>query len=688
VRILYDDERLIIGAELRDERPEGIVGREMKEDATLSNDDAFAVYLDTFHDRRNGYVFETNPLGARSDALIFDEGRNNSPDWDGVWEVATRVTERGWSLEMEIPFKTLHFNPVQTNPWGIQFRRIIRRNAEDAFWSPIPRNEDEWRLSRAGELMGLQEIRQGVNLALKPHLLGSVAERPLLGRGSADGTGDVGLDLRYDLTPNLAAILTVNTDFAETEVDTQQVNITRFPLFFPEKREFFLESKGYFDFGYKKPGPGTPLGAIPFFSRRIGLSASGDSKIPVLGGAKLAGRLGRYNLGFLAIETDEDGGTPKTDYTALRISRDILTRSNWGVLAISKEPQGPDVPVDPNHPGRIVDPDDPSGGIHSNQTYGADVNFSVFRNTKFGGSFLATRTADLRSGQGLGRVYADWSSSNWETEFSYSDVGARFNPEAGFIQRRGIEQVVGYLGRSWRWPDAMLRRVQPHTRLTYTADQEHDLATRRQHWAVSFEFRDGSELEVGWNPAFDELLDTFALRDGVVVPAGSFHPHTWLVLWEGDRSRVLSASVFSEFGEFFDGKYQSVDASVNARLSRHLKVSLGANRNDIHLPARRGDIAVPRPGTPAAGAIPPSEFLATILQARIGVTFTTRMFFDTFLQYNTDLKDFSSNLRFNFKYRPGSDLYVVYNERRDVEGLPADVVDRSLTVKWTYLLAV
>ena len=679
VRILYDAERLIIGARLFDPAPADLVAREMKEDSTLGNDDSFAVYLDTFHDKRNGYFFETNPLGARADALIFDEGRNNSFDWDGVWDVAAAVGDDGWSVEMAIPFRTLHFHPEGVNSWGLQLRRIIRRRAEDVWWSPIPRNESEWRMSRAGELQGLSDIRQGGRLDLKPYALGSLRERPSFAEEDAEGTGDIGLDARYALTPNLTATLTVNTDFAETEVDNQQVNITRFPLFFPEKREFFLESKGFFDFGYVDPGPGPP-GIIPFFSRRIGLgTVQGRDEdltapIPIDGGLKLSGRLGRYNLGFLSVETGDEGASnPRTNYTALRVSRDILSRSNWGVIGVSKEPAGPETETDPL---------DPSAGIHSNQTYGADMNFSVFENLKFGGMALQTRTPGLESGEGAGRAYVVWSDNVWEVEMSHTDIASGFNPEAGFVQRTGIEETVGRLGWSWRSPSSLVRRIAPHTRMHYTTDQEHQLATRFQHFAFAMELRDGSSIEAAWNPTYDRLDDTFELSETSHVPAGSYQMDRYTLHWQSDASRLFSASLFGETGEFFDGDFFSIETSIAARISRHLRSILTASRVEIDLPERLGGTGL----SPALTS--PEPFNTTLLQTQIGVTFTTRLFLDLLVQHNTDVDDLSTNLRFNYKYRPGSDLYVVYTERRDIEGLPTDIVDRIFTVKWTYLFSL
>jgi hypothetical protein len=676
VRVLYDDERLIIGADLVDSEPARIVAREMKEDGDLRNDDVFGVLLDTFLDRRNGYYFETNPNGARSDALIYDEGRTQEFDWDGVWDVAARVTERGWSVEISIPFRTLHFDAAHVNLWGIQAWRMIRRNAEDVYWAPVPRNEDLYRVSRAGHLEGLEGIRQGQTVMVEPYALGAATRTPSLGEDEVDGRADVGADVRWNLTPSLQGIATINTDFAETEADEQQVNTTRFSLFFPEKREFFLESTGYFNFGFNRRGPGAPPGVIPFFSRKVGLTEA-DEVVPIQGGIKLAGRSGRYNIGFLSVNTDELGPEPQTNTTVLRVSRDMLTRSNWGIVGVSREPAGPDDPGDPN---------DPFDGFLSNRTYGADLNFSVLQNFKFGGSLLQTDTAGYDKGQGEGHAYAYWSNTHWNMELSYHDIAAGFNPEAGFVRRTGIEEVEPAFGWFWRSDTSPVRVVEPHARMIYTMNQDHTLATRWKHWGNIIEFRDGSHIELAWNPQFDELTEVFVLDDDpdgpAVVPAGAYSMNQYLVQYEGDSSRFLSGEVFAEFGDYFDGDFVSVNTSAAVRFSRHARASLSWNATRIDLPDRPAD-----PSDPNAVALDASEFDFDLVGAKIGLTFTTTLFFDAFLQYNTAEDDFSSNLRFNWKYRPGSDLFVVYNERRDIEGLPTDVTDRSFTVKWTWLAA-
>ena len=674
VRILYDDETLHIGAMLYDAEPDKIIALELKEDGDLDDDDVFGIMIDTFHDRRNAFYFETNPNGARGDALVYDEGRTVSFDWDGVWEVAAQRTAEGWSLEIAIPFRTLNFNPDKVNPWGLQIWRGIRRNAEDVFWAPVPRNEDLWRISRAGELHGLEGIRQGSRGTLKPYALGRASELPTLGQEDTDETGDIGFDARYSITPNLVGVLTYNTDFAETEVDLQEVNITRFPLFFPEKREYFLESTGFFDFGFNPPdSPGGPSVPIPFFSRRVGLAEGSDLPIPIQGGVKLVGRMGRYNLGALSINADEDGGIPQTNFSALRVSRDIMTRSNWGVVGVSKEPAGSD--FDPN--GALRDE-------HSNRTYGADVNFSVLENFKFGGSFLQTDTPETTEGDGSGHVYTTWSDNTWRVEANYRDVGEDFNPEAGFVERTGIENTEVAGGWSWRSDTALVRRVEPHTRINYTTDQDHDMATRIQHYGTTFEMRDSSFVEVAWNTTFDRLDETFVLdeEDMVEVRPGEYSMDTYFVHWEGDESRLFSASLFYEWGDFFDGDISSLDLGVVARLSKYLRASLSLNQTAIDLPARADDAADPNDTS-----LPASEFDFTLIQGQIGVRFTTTLFLDTLLQYNTDIEDFSSDLRLNWKYRPGSDIYVVYRERRDIEGETTDLTDRVFTVKWTYQLA-
>jgi hypothetical protein len=372
------------------------------------------------------------------------------------------------------------------------------------------------------------------------------------------------------------------------------------------------------------------------------------------------------------VNTDQLGGEPQTNTTVLRVSRDILSRSNVGLIGVSRNPAGPDE----------ID------GAHENHTYGADVNFSVFENLKFGGSLLQTRTPGFDGGQGEGHAYTYWSNTSWSAEISYRDIAAGFNPEAGFVRRVGIEEVETALGWYWRSETGPVRVIEPHGRLIYTMDQSHDLATRWQHWGNIIEFRDGSHMELAWNPQFDEVTETFVLDEGdtpaqdVVVPAGAYSMNQYLVLYDGDSSKLLSGSVFAEFGDYFDGDFLSVDLSARARFSRHARGSLGALITRIDLPERPAD-----PADPNAVARPASEFDFELIQARLGLTFTTVLYFDALLQYNTAEEDFSSNLRFHWKYRPGSDLYVVYNERRDIEGLPTDLTDRSFTVKWTWLAA-
>jgi hypothetical protein len=416
---------------------------------------------------------------------------------------------------------------------------------------------------------------------------------------------------------------------------------------------------------------------VPFFSRRIGLGEftinGEESSLPItiLGGGKLVGRTGRTNIGFLTATTDERLGSPRTTFGALRVSRDILSRSNMGFIAITKNPSGRDDPFDPN---------DITAGNHSNETWGGDMNFSVMENLKFGGSYLLTETPGVMQSQRMGQAYVSWSNTSWDVSATHSDIGNAFNPEVGFVLRRGVEKTEGRLAWSWRSTDSVIRRIEPHFRSSYTADQEHRLATRFQHWALLMELRDGSEFEVAWNPSFDRLDDPFELSDSAVVPPGAYDMDEFTLYYEGDSSRVVSISSFLSQGDYFDGEIFTGNATLRARFSRYLKSSLGVERVEIDLPGRAA--------TSSAAASPEAAFNTTLIQANVGVTFTTRLFADALLQYNTDVDDFSTNLRLNFKYRPGSDIYVVYNERRDIEGLPTDEVDRIFTVKWTYLFSI
>ncbi|MBI3262863.1 MAG: carbohydrate binding family 9 domain-containing protein, partial [Acidobacteria bacterium] len=350
VRVLYDNQYLYFGVFAHDSNPEAIITNDLKKDFSANNSDSFEIVLDTFHDERNGYQFAINTAGAKWDAQMVNEGREINSNWDGIWSVKTRVTEVGWYAEIAIPFRTLRFSNLDPQTWGVNFLRRVRRRNEDSTWAPLPRIYDIQRVSLAGTIEGLQHVRPGTDLRVKPYVLTSAGAV-----GGAATTGDFngGFDAKYGVTSGLTWDFTVNTDFSQVEADEQQVNLTRFSLFFPEKRDFFLENSGVFQFGAGNErgqgglgggGGGGGGGAgggggggrlnvgrdeLLFFSRRVGLSADGNS-IPILGGTRLTGHAGPYIVGVMNIQQRQLGDSPATNFTALRLRRDVLANSDIG----------------------------------------------------------------------------------------------------------------------------------------------------------------------------------------------------------------------------------------------------------------------------------------------------------------------------------------------------------------------
>src|SRR5688572_15574361 len=433
VRVVYDEEAIYFGVVAADPEPSRIVVTDLKKDYAVDGSDAFVILLDTFHDGRNGYQFATNPAGAKWDAQLANEGRDFNVNWDGIWSVETRIDEAAWVAEIVIPFRTLRFADRDPQTWGINFRRKVRRLNEDSYWSPLPRIYGLERVSMAGTLDGLRGIRAGRNIRIKPYVStngSTVGQLPT--RGDFDG----GLDLKYGVTTGLVWDFTVNTDFSQVEADEQQVNLSRFSLFFPEKRDFFLENAGMFDFGSTGGFFGNNTGAISygsrlsrvpqmrlFFSRRIGLSEDGQA-LPIVAGTRLSGRAGAYSIGALNIQQGDAAGIVNANVTAVRLRRDILTNSDVGAVLLNKD----------------------EAGAGYNRMTGFDANF------RFG--FLTLNGVAARSMSDEARVpgagneyvakgYAQYLDRTWQFRWGVDAIGGQFENELGFIPQRGVNVQTG-----------------------------------------------------------------------------------------------------------------------------------------------------------------------------------------------------------------------------------------------------
>ena len=654
VRVLYDEGRLYIG--VRAYSTLGVTATEMRRDADrLFDEDNFQVILDTFHDSRNGYMFVTTPLGAKLEQQIFDEGEgggrggtsNINRNWDGVWDAAARIVSDGWTAEIEIPFSTLRFAPSDAQLWGVNFQRHTRRKNEQALWSPIPKAYSLTRVSMAGELRGLSGISRGLDLRLKPFFVGGAQYlQTSAANKTTDGIHDVGLDARYGLTAGLNMDVTVNTDFAQVEVDEQQVNLTRFGLFYPEKRDFFLENSNFFTMGTGQAFTVTQVQTDLFFSRRIGLSDSG-TPLPILGGVRVAGKSGRNNIGALDIQTDDAFGVPGANFFVGRYSRDVLKRSRVGAIFINKD--------------NIND-------AHFNRTMGVDANLAPTSNLQLQ-AYLAKTETPGRDGDDLayfGRIaYRD---PKWNLYLNYLDVQDNFNAEAGFVQRTGVRTTKAHFGPTPRPNSGNVKLFEPMYVLTYTTDQDNRLVYRNHHVMLGTTLRDDTFINVFYQKVLDVLDTPFRIRPNVTIPAGAYSMHEWYFTVNTSPGKRFYERLTVSPVQFYDGTRLNMSAAVGARVSSRFSTELQYNRNDVKMPW--------------------GDFLVNLSTLRFDYTFSPRLTVRSLTQYNTSTHEVSNNVRFNFIYRPGSDIYIVYNDLSQT-GLPADIFgrkDRQFVVKATYLL--
>jgi hypothetical protein len=662
VRVLYDDESLYFGVFARDDEPGRIIVNDLKKDFNTAGSDGFRIVLDTFHDRRNGYQFAINPAGAKWDAQMVNEGRENNANWDGIWDVATRIVETGWYAEIRIPFRTLRFGPGESALWGLNFERKVRRLNEDSYWAPLPRIYDIQQVSLAGTLDGLRELRRGKDLRVKPYALTSsntnTARR-------TDGDFDAGLDVKYGLTAGLTWDFTLNTDFSQVEADEQQINLSRFSLFFPEKRDFFLENSGIFQFGggfggFGGGGGGGGGGTVTrqnasqemrlFFSRRIGLSDNAEA-IPILAGTRLTGRQGRYSLGLLNIQQREQGAVPSTNFSALRLRRDILANSDVGVVFLDNEQAG-------SHYNRV-------GGIDANFRFGfLNVNGYVAK-TFSPQSAVAGRGRDVAT-----RASAGYQDRTWTFRGRFDGIGERFNDEIGFVPRHGVNNTFAFAARAFR-PEHLsrwIRESRPHWQVdAFSRQHGRGLESRYQDFHFPLTFQDGSSMEIGINTNVEVVRDPFPINTarGVRVNPGRYEFNEYFIFWNTNSAARLSVNSRYSTGNFYDGYRTSYILGPAVRLNENLNASVNVQINDVTLST--------------------GDFVSTLVSGRVNYNVNTKMFINALLQYNTDSRQWSSNLRFNLIHRPLSDFFLVYNERRDER--TGTLLDRAVVAKLTYLMA-
>ena len=559
---MFDGDALYIGVLCQDATPDAQIINDIRKDFPAGDQDTFEVILDTFSDRRNGFVFVINAVGAKSDAQIANEGRDVNASWDAVWTVATRRGADGWSAEMRIPFKTLRFERGEGHVWGINFSRRIRRKNEVDYWSPVPRVYNLYRASLAGTLTGLPDASQGRNLRLKPWIASNATRA--VGGTAFDNDGQIGLDAKYGVTPSMTLDVTLKPDFAQAEADEQQVNLTQFSLYFPEKREFFLENSGMFYFG-DIPRE-SRVGRFSFRSARGGSAAvllaphradRHGEQIPIVAGGRLTGRVGRFGVGAMTIQTESQGARAGDNYTVLRGRRDILRNSDVGAIFLSRQ----------------------SAGVSSdqNQVAGVDANFRFRRALSFNGFLTRSFTPGVESGEMAGKGSASWNDNFVHAQYSFLSIGDHFRDDIGFIKRTGVQKHFVDFGVRPR-PEWLrkygIREHHPHMRFNVYTDHAGQKVSHTDHVAEAVFFERGGLLELQWNPRFERIVTPFKVRPDQAFAPGSYSWNEYVIELETDHSRLVSGSALVTLGGFWNGTQQSVKAGVIVRPSYHLTFDL------------------------------------------------------------------------------------------------------------------
>ena len=654
VWLLFDDDNVYVVARNWETRPDRRVATEMRRDnIRIVRDDNFAWSFDTFHDGRNGFLFEVSAVGGRLDAQLTNESQINI-DWNPVYDVVVGRFDGGWTMEAALPVKSLRYRGEGPQVWGFQARRVNRWKNESSYLTPLSAAQGlrgHFRASLMATLVGLDAPRATHLLEVKPYVIGDVttnanAVPPI----SNSLGGDAGIDIKYGVTQGLTADFTYNPDFAQVEADEQQVNLTRFSLFFPEKREFFLENQGTFGFGGLGGAAtsGRQAGAsdtpILFYSRRIGLN--GRQEVPLRAGGRLTGRVGAFTLGALTIQSDEDAASDSrsTNFTVLRAKRDILRRSSIGAMFA----------------GRSVS----ESGIGSNETFGVDGVFGFYDDLTINSHWARTRT-DGRTGNDTSyRAHLDYAGDRYGVQLEHLLVGEDFNPEVGFVRRRDMRRSFADFRFSPRPQSiAMVRRFVWTGSFAYVESLDRVVETRETTGGFTVELDNSDQLVFTGAQTYEFLPEPFPIASDVTLPVGGYDFAVAGVGYNFGQQRRLSGSVRVEHGSFFSGHKTTIGVS-RGRMSITNQFSVVPSYSVNWVDLAQG------------------SFTTNLVGTRVTYTATPRMFTSALMQYNSSFNAVSANIRFRWEYRPGSELFIVFNEERDTEArrFPA-LANRAFIVK-------
>ena len=654
VRILYDEKKLYFGFIFFDSEIDKLVANEMRRDSSglRSNDYGFLL-LDTYNDRRNAVFFRFTPTGGMEDTAVSNSGDTRNTSWDIVWECRCTIntnTPANWTAELAIPFSQLRFERSDVMTWGINFGREIARNNEIGAWHAAPKTYGplgKYRTAYFGTLEGLEGISPSKHLEVLPYALAGASHRS--SENGIERVFEGGLDLKYGITPNLTADFTFNTDFAHVEADQEQVNLTRFSLFFPEQRPFFLEGASIFDVGIPRPSFRRPPPLLLFYSRRIGLSQG--RAIPILGGGKMTGKIGPYGIGILNVLTNEYKNEefriglprvdePRTNYSVARVNRDILEGSTIGAIVVNKQDAGA-----------------------YNRTTGLDFSYRPTREIYIQGLWARTFEADVSGNSNAFFLGGDWRANLFRLNGSYTDIGEDFNPEVGFVQRTDVRRFRG--GASYTpWPGKFgIREIQIGPEIDLVLTQESELETQEITFDTQFEFETGDGIGFQIRNTTENLERGFWVQ-GVSIPVNDYIFTSFQTSLRSSSSRVIAGELRVEFGGFYNGNRRSFAIDATLKPTVRLSIEPLFEFNRIKLPDK--------------------EFDANVFGSRIGYSFSTTFFTKLFAQWSSTREIVSANFLLNYIYRPGSDFYLVFNQNYDTHGGGVEPLDWSVVVKMTY----
>ena len=642
VFIGFTSETLYVGVICYDDEPSGIISSSSRRDSSLDEEDSFRFVVDTFQSEQDGFVFGTNPSGVEFDGQISStemDPRGSSgfnTNWDTAWQVASRLHERGWSAEFAIPFKSLRYADGDLQEWNINFQRNIRRTNEVVFWSPLPVQHGLNRLSLAGSLQGVKVPAQK-NLNVTPYLLGK-SNRGGLMAGNQNET-EAGFDLKYSVTPSLTMDLTYNTDFAQVEVDEQQVNLDRFSLFFPEKRPFFLENASLFSVG-------APREIDLFFSRRIGIS-KGGAQLPIAGGLWLSGRVGAAtNLGLLNMRSESvDGVASETDFTVVRVNQELANRSSAGVLIVNRE-------------------DD----FGDNQTYAVDGALGVGENATFKGFVAKTRTEGITSRDHALRISGAYDGQEWSYNAKYAEVGEGFNPEVGFLARTNYRTASIYGAKRIRLGDSSkVLELRPHASYQGYWNFDGVYESGRVHIDNLMFWKNGASLSTAINFTHETVIDPFRIVRGIEVAEGDYDHQELTIYASTDKSAPLNFGLQFIAGGFFGGDRITAAPNVGYRIGDRFRANLSVNHNDIKVPS--------------------GELKFNLSRLKLSYSFSSKVAVQGFVQHNERDDILATNLRFSWLRSANSGLFVVYNEI-DEDGFFPGRPRKEFIIKYSHIFDV